>query len=206
MVVLCSLLGSPVNSAIIYRNTETVLHANNDTWDIDADGTSETSLSVVFGEIVVDRNNIDFIRPNPLNAIAGNIATGLPLQALPRNFSIRATLGNYAWAEGIRNLLGTTSISQEEMGGVSDDTSSYIGFRFDGDRATSGRQNLFGWARVTSGTSTLITIHEWAYEDVLEEAIAVGQTIIPEPTSASLGLLALGAVGLRRFRKQRVSA
>ena len=193
MVVLCSLLGSPVNSAIIYRNTETVLHANNDTWDIDADGTSETLLTGNSGDRRFLQTNIDWI-------VSNLVDNHLPLQALTTGFEVQNMLTSFSWETSIQSFFSNAGTSQEDSGGLTNNISSYIGFRFDGDRATSGRQNLFGWARVTSGTSTLFTIHEWAYEDVLEEAIAVG--IVPEPTSASLGLLALGAAGLRRWRKE----
>ena len=194
---LGSLFATQGQSAIVYSSIETVLTGGS-SWDIDVDGTSDTTFRNGSTESL-NRDHIDFIR-SPLNSAIGG--AGLPLQALLRDFSIRATLGNYAWAEGARRFLGTSSLNQNQIGGISDDTSSYIGFRFDGDRTASGRQNLYGWARVTLDYRNSFTIHEWAYEDVLGEAIAVGQTIIPEPTSASLGLLALGAVGLRRWRKK----
>ena len=82
----------------------------------------------------------------------------------------------------------------------------YLGFRLDHDK-DSATEPFYGWVSMTPNNSGLWTIHEWAYEDVLGEAIAVGQRLtitmppIPEPTSASLGLLALGAAGLRRWRK-----
>ena len=71
------------------------------------------------------------------------------------------------------------------------------------------RQNLYGWARTTlnddgsfDGVSNF-TIHEWAYEDSGSSIlVGAGGAVIPEPTSASLGLLALGAAGLRRWRKR----
>ena len=190
---LGSFLGTQANSAIVYSSIETVLNRG-DSWDIDADGTSDTTfMSQAATQFIINRDHIDFIR-------AGTTGSReLFLQSLARNFNVGSILGNYAWAEGVRNRLDTSSSTRQFDGGLADNISSYIGFRFDGDRTTSGRQNLYGWARVTYVSRSSLTIHEWAYEDVPGEAIAVG--IIPEPTSASLGLLALGAVGLRRWRK-----
>ena len=194
---LGSLFATQGQSAIVYTSTSFNLTLSS-AWDIDADGTSETTFEV--GGYSLNRDNIDFIRPDPVKS--GLLGHFLPLQDLVRDFSIRAALGNYAWAGAGRGQIGNSSTYQEQFGGLSYDTSSYIGFRFDGDRATSGRQNLYGWARATFNSHNDWNIHEWAYEDVIGEAIAVGATgVIPEPTSASLGLLALGAVGLRRWRK-----
>lgn len=75
-------------------------------------------------------------------------------------------------------------------------TSGIIGFRFDGGAGTQ-----YGWARVTALGDAPINsyvIEEYAYADV-GESIAAGQ--IPEPSS--LGLLALGAVGILAGRRRR---
>jgi len=68
---------------------------------------------------------------------------------------------------------------------------------------------LFGWAKVTitDGSNGSMTVSEWAY-DSTGASIEVGQTsAIPEPASvaAGLGLLALGAAGLRRWRQQKTA-
>ena len=208
LFVFGSLFATQGQSKIVYSNLEIVLTSGS-SWDIDGDETSETRFFIHgTGDLedlfyfIFERDHIDFIRADTGNA--GIL--GIPLQDLPRGFSIRADLQNYDWAEETRGLLGTTSYNQEEIGGLADSAYSYIGFRFDGDRTTPGRQNLYGWAEVIFSYvpqySLTIFIRQWAYEDVIGEAIAVGATgVIPEPTSASLGLLALGAVGLRRWRK-----
>ncbi|WOO42192.1 hypothetical protein [Rubellicoccus peritrichatus] len=80
----------------------------------------------------------------------------------------------------------------------------YIGFTFN----PSG-VDLFGWAHITMVTGTvplpIVTIHEWAYQDN-GDSIQVGA--IPEPSGNALiglGVLVLGAVGLRRWRKHKAS-
>ena len=71
----------------------------------------------------------------------------------------------------------------------------FLGFRFNGG---SGMQ--FGWARLTmdGAVGNSFTLVDFAWGDAGDQ-IATGQ--IPEP--GSLALLAIGAVGLLAWRKQR---
>ena len=88
------------------------------------------------------------------------------------------------------------------VSGFTSGTASYIGFKF-----VSGTTTYYGWALITLATGSTygtVTISEWAYSD---ETILVGQTAVPEPaeTAAGLGALALGAAGLRRWRKGKTA-
>ena len=201
---LGSLFATQGQSAIVYRDLETTLTIGNGGWDIDADGTDELTMSTNrFAEW--EGGNVSFVEDTRTGI---GVAGLLTLRNLAINISVADALGaGLQWDNLLRygravansvasiNLLSfAPSFSLNER--------ARIGFRFDGDRATSGRQNFYGWASVTAtNLGQTWTIHEWAYEDVIGEAIAVGQ-IVPEPTSASLGLLALGAAGLRRWRKE----
>ena len=76
----------------------------------------------------------------------------------------------------------------------------YIGFQFD----PTGSQKLYGWAEVVftaTGASGTFEVVQWAYDDTGANLQAV-QTAVPEPalTPAALGLLALGAADVRRWR------
>lgn len=74
----------------------------------------------------------------------------------------------------------------------------FVGFRFN-----TGGGVQYGWARLTMNGSPLnsFTMVDYAWGDV-GDTILTGQ--IPEP--GSLALLAVGAVGLLAWRKQRAKA
>lgn len=80
---------------------------------------------------------------------------------------------------------------------------NYFGFRFN----PSGSKVLYGWAQmnVTTGFDGGVVISEWAYQSS-GGSIQVGA--VPEPAAAAtgLGLLALGAAGLRRQRRRQAIA
>ncbi|KAF0095955.1 MAG: hypothetical protein E1N59_731 [Puniceicoccaceae bacterium 5H] len=82
----------------------------------------------------------------------------------------------------------------------------YFAFRFD-----SGNGTQYGWANATINTGS-ITLNSWAWADA-GQTLAVGATeptapAVPEPkeTVAALGLLAAGAVGMRRYLSSRKQA
>jgi hypothetical protein len=79
-----------------------------------------------------------------------------------------------------------------------DPGTGFIGFRFN-----TGAGVQYGWVRITMNGSPLnsFTMVDYAWADP-GETILTGQ--IPEP--GSLGLLALGALGLVAWRKQRARA
>ena len=84
------------------------------------------------------------------------------------------------------------------------DTDGYFAFTFSGGQ-------LFGWARVSTldpdGTDDLneFVLEEYAFTTKADHTINIGEIgAVPEPTS--LGLLALGAIGVLSSRRRKLVA
>ena len=72
----------------------------------------------------------------------------------------------------------------------------FIGLEF-----TVGGQDYYGWADLTADAVNDVTLHAYAVEKTAGQGILAGATkSIPEPST--LGLLALGAVGLAAQRRR----
>ena len=96
------------------------------------------------------------------------------------------------------NVFGNTSSTQ----------TGFVGVQFTGLTASGGQGNVFGWMQFAFHTDgaglTTWALLDAAYEN-MGNAINAGDTgnTIPEPTGAvAIAALALGAVGVRRRRKQ----
>ena len=83
-------------------------------------------------------------------------------------------------------------------------TTGFAGVRFKIGSNTAGPNYHYAWLRVQiNAAGDFLTIIDWAYEDQPGVAIAAGAT--PEPGTGAmvgLGLLALGARGVRHRRKR----
>ena len=192
---------SAANATIIYFNTP--ITSDNTTkgdvyWNIDGVGgdeailrnlsTSSSSFYKALSQSSVPFGVVDSIGSNKLLGLAAS-------QSINGGRSFDNSFDSILYSGSLANVANITS-------GVS----TYIGFRFN----PSGTE-LFGWANVTltngNGFGTFV-INEWAYDDT-GASIQTGQTsAVPEPATyaAGLGLLALGAAGLRRWRKQKKAA
>jgi hypothetical protein len=77
-------------------------------------------------------------------------------------------------------------------------TNAFLGLRVD----VPGASPHYGWARLTVDERLGLVLHDLAIEKESNTPITAGAGI-PVPEPGSLGLLALGAVGLAAWRKRR---
>jgi hypothetical protein len=89
-------------------------------------------------------------------------------------------------------------------------TPAYVGFSF-----KHGGTLCYGWASLTitysstpGATYASLVVNSWAYEDSGLDLLVGRTTAVPEPaeTAVGLGALALGAAGIRRWRKAKQAA
>ncbi|WOO39820.1 hypothetical protein [Rubellicoccus peritrichatus] len=135
-----------------------------------------------------------------LNGLANPIMTSR-LSNVPVNYTVSASK---QFDDQFTLIQGNAF---DDLSNFNSAVSGYFGFHFITDPFNPGPKQ-YGWARATfyNGTNpggSGVTIHEWAYEDTPDQAIQVGA--IPEPAAVATGLgaLALGAAGLRRWRKAK---
>ena len=103
---------------------------------------------------------------------------------------------------------------QTEYGNFLGSDNAFFGVRF---RDSSGTSTHFGWARVSMPSDgSQITFHDLAYNENPGESILAGQGIpgssiltgqgipnTPVPEPGTLGMLALGAIGVIAWRKRK---
>jgi hypothetical protein len=140
------------------------------------------------------------------NKVMGSGTYGQHLTRLSAGQSIDGTgltTANFGFAiYGNPNLYGDFSPTP---------ATGFIGLKFQ----TADNSTHFGWMRISIGDATgpsgpetsryPLTIVDWAYETTPNTPIAAGATgAVPEPASAALGMLAIGALGSRAWRKKSV--
>jgi len=186
---------SAANATIIYFNTPITSDDSTEgtvAWNIDGDGDNEAILRNSFG-------GSDLLKNLSYSGNSFAVATGKGnLLGLAANASISNGAGFSSYAN---SLFYNASLSY--VASISSGVSTYIGFQFN----PSGTV-LFGWANVTltngDGFGTFV-INEWAYDDTGASIQTGATSAVPEPATyaAGLGLLALGAAGLRRWRQRK---
>lgn len=134
----------------------------------------------------------------PATQYAAVLGFGTSIGPSTPNFAIPTPTnhyGNLAYRHPTLNPLGTGTFL-----GVND---GYVGMRYE---ITPGNF-LYGWARIGvaswdgSGNVLQITMKSWAFETTPNTAILADESVIPEPTS--LGMMALGAIGVLARRQRR---
>lgn len=223
--------GAIVQSATLGGGLRAPFNSSAD-WDVDGDGTSDFRLfgaSVIYtttfftfpvptvsgGTTIVMSTNtfpvatISIGSMNELNGgrfVAPLAAVSDGIAKLPSGILVGPTMTNYKFFPNAQTAITMTSYgsvgADASQGGWSVPTTGFFGFRF-----TSGPDTYYGW-----GVMTLdgqfgggFRIDEAYYESTPGAAITVGT--IPEPRQVATGLaaLALGAAGVRRWRRTRAA-
>ena len=190
-----SLVGATVKKPIIGG-------VDNFAWDIDGTGGAEMTLLMTDpeGSSTWFHHMKDFANGFKV-AAASSYLSNLGLSQYVGNARFKGNSLNTVLSSGY--FVGAIGFTSGESG--------YIGFQF----TPVSSPTLYGWAEVVLSerelgvtTSGIFEIVEWAYEDSGAN-IKTGDTggAIPEPAGAAtgLGLLALGAAGVRRMRRPQAA-
>lgn len=181
-------LNVPTTGAGIYLNVVTGVSSASPTsapgWDINPYGSSSLSFfspAAPAGGVYV------------VNAPGGTSATA------PDNLAPGTLIsGASGFGAGIGETTGPTAFTLNS-------TANYLGFRFQNE-ATGAVD--YGWAQLSLSTTTSSqprSIIGYAYENT---GAAIGAGVVPEPTTTAtlgLGVLTLGAAGVRQWRRRKVA-
>ena len=134
--------------------------------------------------------------------------------ASPNGFAAPQEFGQ-AWNQGLNLFYKVTVGTRSDSNGrrpVADYDHKYLAFQF-GD-STAGNATRYGWIEVGltvfgyNAGGPLVTIYRYGWDNTGAQP-TMGQTPVPEPSSAAivaLGAMALGARGMRTWRQKRDAA
>ena len=192
--------GSPITLSLTDPVGTTV------SWDVDGiDGPEFELFRASFGgsqSIHIASVNAAFAPLNGRGFVGPTLGSD-NVQALQQGFNVGPTLAAYAWGVSgyrYRNAMYNAGAGAQigyDMIGFVAGQDGYIGFRFN----TPGGLE-YGWATINIDPATQrVTIREWAYNDTPNAPVQV-----PEPSTAALTLLGLGAAGVRAWRARKKPA
>lgn len=101
---------------------------------------------------------------------------------------------------------GAFNVSEPRFAGIEFNTGG-----FSSSQSTNSKEIHYGWIKLVYNgipDPTSITAIDWAYDMTPNEAITAGETSVqttPEPGTAALSLLAMGAAGILAWRRRRAA-
>ena len=121
--------------------------------------------------------------------------------ALPLGSGFSVSAGQnfqiYAWSASSAGV----AIQYGTLGAMPQNTPAFIGLRFDLNDGTNDVTH-YGWAEISIDGDD-VTLYQFGYNDTAGAASVVPTAAVPEPSS--LAMLALGATGLMRRRRQKAA-
>jgi hypothetical protein len=208
LVAASSAQASIINGAAvaISASANGGLDSQSSNWDIDGNSSNETRFVVQHHTYnYYSQTYITASIKSGSTAVApfGFLKSGSALKAVSENSSVGSP-GLFATELRLRRTsFGSTYSTLLTQGTPSPIT---VGFRFDRDGATH-----YGVADLSytfsPGSEAILNLDNVSWNDVAGQGITGGRSAVPEPASAAtaLGLLALGAAGLRRMRKTKAA-
>jgi hypothetical protein len=190
-----------LNAGQGYTNTAPVFHVGTNRFNLA--GADFTSFGVVgllaFGKVGMLVNSFN----SGVRKLSSNAAISSRAGRFAGSFHpVKLVNGSYQ--------LGAFNVAQPGFAGIEFNT---------GAQPTSATSNNptkihYGWIELAYGGSpdpTSITAIDWAYNSVAGQAIAAGEisepvnTATPEPGTAALSLLAMGAAGVLAWRRNKAA-
>ena len=189
--------GQTANATIIHTDLDphVVLNTNNATLDFDFGNCGTNQFLIKYRNIGQNYRNSLMAKTDNASwrGGTGNGSSGPSALDYGQNVKNIATSVWGRHTNKSRNLAQNYTYSLVYNGHFLNTSNKYIGVRFH----ISGNQH-YGWIQFGGVKTGIIT--GYAYNDEIDGDIFAGQTV---PEVGSLGLLALGAVGLTAWRKKR---
>lgn len=185
-------------AAVVYSDIADIVFSGDMFVDIDinaADG-----FDFRFARYIGASQEYGFIKGLAYNEIVGGIPNG---GFLPQPDA----LANGDPIGGTNNFIdyGFLAFSGDpNYGNWAGQTTKYLGLKFD-----IGGNTHYGWAGIgVDPNNANFILRDFAYEDVAGIGITAGAGgaaagLVPEPSTFGMGLLAMGAAGIRAWRKRR---
>ena len=190
-------------------------------WDVNGDGVNELSFSFYPGDLrleetasdleVIIKDNSNSFSQDELIVIIDEQIGFTKAENLEEGFTIQENLEEgYRWGEinPTPIIEGGDALLVNYMSNFDWGEIGIFGFRFDHDNDDSTKK-LYGWGKIGFAEDLIngklvprlkLDIYSSAYNRLAGVPISAGLAKVPEPSTAFLALLSLGAFGFQRKR------